>query len=267
MSKEPPSIEVLRSFTEELVNLSLSILNSIKIKDQNDHMGFMAYHFVRSQIEHLKSINTLVDAGQYGDGIIIARTMIDGCAILYWAGQEPEVRPLDWRYYSWVEQFRRSYGKMMDSIDKKEMDSMLERYCQRFLKDDAKGKSQEDIVPDDYLKGWRKDKNKHKKLINITASDMFKKVGLTSQSGEADLYQCVYVNASERIHWDPLGLYELTLNDEGLKNKGGEALVTGFYSLYLSLAGLNAYFRLKFDHDLKELYDRLNARHLSSKMK
>jgi hypothetical protein len=130
------------------------MIQDVKYDDVTDHMGFMGLCFMSKQIEHLRSICLLIDGHQYRDANLISRVMIEGTARLYWAGLKQPDRPLRWRAYSWVEEFRKSYDKEIASTDKAEIDCQLETYCRCFLKLNASRKPQNQIEPSDYCNGW-----------------------------------------------------------------------------------------------------------------
>ena len=61
-------------------------------RGDEDALALMALCFTRREAAHLRSILALVRAGQYRDAVLIARSMIEGVALLTWAAREPSTR-------------------------------------------------------------------------------------------------------------------------------------------------------------------------------
>ena len=93
MTKESTSLDEdltrLRGYVTHASELVASMIQNIKLDQEKDHMGFMAFLIVNKQLEHLKSIIILNDNGQYRDTQLIARTMAEGLALIYWAVSTP----------------------------------------------------------------------------------------------------------------------------------------------------------------------------------
>ena len=121
----------LRDRAEKLVDLSEKLSKEIKC-DENDHLGCMAVLFLYRQIDHLQSIITLIPNK---DTILIARSMIEGLCQILWAAQQPEERPLKWRAFAYVSDWRlieakRSRGEQIDLQEQQDIDKATERWME-----------------------------------------------------------------------------------------------------------------------------------------
>lgn len=249
----------LRSYAMELARLTIDdILPNAKF-DEYDHLSFMETSFVVKQVDHLKSVLILVKSEQYQDALGISRVMAEGLALLYWANEEPKERPLNWRAYVWVDQFKRLYGKPAYAEHKAEIELALDKYCRQYLNDASKGKVQKDIVPDDYLVGWRREDDAVKnKLTPKKVKGVFKDAGLEK------IHEALYSPASGWLHWDSISMAEsIQRNPDGsieygardLKYIGAQAIATGFHALFGTVTLLNENFKLGLNARLKELFD------------
>jgi hypothetical protein len=102
-SRAANDIRILRAFAERLLQLVEEITKPPLPYDEDDHLGFMTLCFVSKQVEHLRSICVLVDAGRDRDAGLLARPMVEGLGLLLWAARQPCIRPLQWRGLAWVE--------------------------------------------------------------------------------------------------------------------------------------------------------------------
>jgi hypothetical protein len=252
-------IPKLRSYAFELANLTLDILKQSKYEEY-DHLMFMTSTFVCKQLGHIKSVLTLTDFGQYKDALSIARVMIEGYAILLWANKEPTVRPLNWRAYVLIDQFRRSFGRPDYAEHQEYLEIMLDRYCRKYLRDEYKTKPQRDIVPDNYLGTWRRDDSNDKnKFITITIEKVFEDVGLK------EIHDHLYDPASGWMHWDSFSMAETIERkaDGGIicgldpKYLGAAAIASGMQALFGSASLLDEHLKLGFSARLMDFHKRI----------
>jgi hypothetical protein len=244
----------LHGYANRLSELVETMLHRVKFDFYDDHMGFMAFCILNKQLEHLKSICILVDNNQYRDTQLITRTMIEGLALLYWASQD-SARPLRWRAYPWVEEFRRLYGKAIDPSYKEEMENMLRTVCAHFLKPKAKGKPQTEITPGDYVKGCRWEMADGK-IQPVKIRRVFEDANIGS------LYNDFYSDTSNWVHWNAIAIGEALQRtgetvaySKKTKYLGAIAYVSGFMVLFQSAMFLNDYFNIGSTKDLSDLYD------------
>jgi hypothetical protein len=254
--KEIPN---LSSYAFELANLTLDMLKQSK-HNEYDHLAFMTSTFVCKQLGHIKSVLALIDYGQYKDALIIARVMIEGYAILRWANKEPTERPLNWRAYILIDQFRRSFGRPDYAEHQEYLEVMLDKYCRKYLRDEYKTKQQRDIVPDNYLGIWRRDdSNDKKKFITIPIEKIFEDVGLK------ETHDHLYDPASGWLHWDSFSMAETIERkaDGGIicgldpKYLGASAIASGMQALIESASLLDQHLGLGFSARLKDLHKRI----------
>lgn len=252
-------IPKLRSYAFELANLTLDILKQSK-HEEYDHLMFMTSTFLCKQLGHVKSVLTLTDSEQYKDALSIARVMAEGYAILLWAYAEPTERPLNWRAYVLVDQFKRSFSQPNYSEHQEYLETMLDRYCRKYLKDEYKTKPQRDIVPDNYLGTWRRDDDNAKnKFITITIEKVFEDVGLK------DIHDSLYDPASGWLHWDSFSMAETIERKAdgsitcGLdpQYQGAIAIASGIRALFGSASLLDEHLKLGFSGRLMDLYTRI----------
>ena len=262
-------IPKLRSYAVELANLTLEILAQSKYEEY-DHPMFMTTTFVCKQLSHLKSVITLADSEQYKDAFSIARVMTEGYAILLWANEEPAERPLDWRAYVLVDQFKRSFGQPNYSEHQEYLETMLDRYCRKYLKNEYKTKLQRDIIPDNYLGTWRRDNDNDKnKFINITIEKVFEDVGLK------EIHDSLYDPASGWLHWDSFSMAEtierkadgsIAFGDDP-QYLGAIAIASAIHALFGSASSLDKHLQLGFSGRLADFLKRMtdgtkiNAQH------
>jgi hypothetical protein len=230
------------------------------IQNNKDHMGLMAFLIENKQLEHLKSIKILNDNKQYRDTQLIARTMAEGLALIYWASQDPDKRPLQWRSCAWVEEFVNYYGKKEHAEYKKEIEVMLSKLCKPFLKPGSKNKSMSKITPDDYVRScrWEEMTGGVYKVANIKKT--------FGDAGIKRIYETYYANASNWAHWNPIAIAEALKTESDVPNYSKETkylgaigYICGFKFLMQSTKFLNGYFKLEFDETLDELERTFDA--------
>lgn len=221
---------------------------------------FMTSTFMCKQLSHARSVLLLADSEQYKDALSIARVMIKGYALLLWAKELPTERPLSWRAYVLIDQFRHSFGQPDYSDHQADLETMLDRYCRKFLKDDSKNKLQHDIRPDNYLSNWRRDNENNKnKFITIPIEKIFDDVGLS------EIHDNLYDSASGWLHWDSFSMAEtierradgsIAFGDDP-QYLGAAALASAIQALFGSASLLDKYLQLGFSDRLADFHNRI----------
>ncbi len=248
-------IPTLRSFVARLLSLSREILQSPIRYNESDHLAFMSLCFVSAQIEHLTTIEILVEAGQHKDAGLIARSMIEGMCLLLWAARDTSTRPFLWRSYALVQDFRlmRAKEKAGERIDPSRKSAIMEQIKihgpQFFTKKVQKTKLEGLPLPKD---PYRKDTNWSGKNVREICEEV----------QGAPLYERIYRETCQWIHWTPRGLGS-TIRREGdmvyylnqSADTAATALASGFQALFESLVLLDSHLRLGFADRLKELGD------------
>ncbi len=217
------------------------------------HLRFMLASFAVKQIEHSRSLLKLESSI---DTVLITRSMLEGLAQLLWATKRPRRRPLMWRAFAFVLDWRllqeqRSQGLTIDPVIERHTRRGIKRYGNWFLKKEARralaaGKP---LPKDPYSKNWYGERE----------TDILRDVG-----GET-LLEGVYAPFSEWHHWRPGAFGRLLSFDKGTStfsmatwdpNQLATALATGFLCLWQTMQLFNARCRLGIGHDLQWLRRR-----------
>ncbi|MCX6677239.1 MAG: DUF5677 domain-containing protein [Methanothrix sp.] len=258
LAKALQDIPNLALFVDELLEISDDMTQQAKF-DGNDHLALMSLCFVSKQIEHLRSIRILVDVKQYRDAGLIARSMIEGLCILLWAAHKPQIRPLHWKAYAWVEDYKlmlkkEKAGEEVDPAYKSRIIEQLGTYGSEFLTPKAK-KKQENHLPlprDPYRNRW----------IYQNVYEICKEV-------EGDLlYEKIYRETSQWIHWTIKGMssaiHQKDMNfayTNASADMGATALASGFQSLLESAKLLDSHLTLGFGDKLDNILARYTKFH------
>lgn len=220
--------------------------------ETDDHFSFMALAFVNKQLVHMRSLILLAENMHFPDSKLIARSMIEGMAVILWAADRPDERGLRWRAYAIVSDYKLIIDKKMrgESIElkrEKELEEKLREFGMDYLK--GKNPSELDFTNDPFRSDWRFDDDGRK----IQALTLFQKI-----DGES-LYS-VYQEMSDWIHWNPrgVGIY-LNRDADGLQfnwenyDSIALSLACGFQALLQSLDVFNDRLKLGAEKKLKEI--------------
>jgi hypothetical protein len=194
-----------------------------------DNLCFMAACFVCRQIDHMTAVLTLVDKGLDSEALVLGRSMLEGMIQLLWAAQEPEERPLRWRAFSLIEDWRLAQQDDRTSITVEKdqwraLDARVRSEGVPFLTQRAKNAiaSGNPPPPDPYHANW---------FGGRKTRDLFE------QTSGAELWS-LYGRASESIHWTPRGLGSSLIRQEGSivysgvdPSKAATALACGIQSV------------------------------------
>lgn len=252
----------LISFSDELIGLAEDILGRDIRYSETDHLGFMALCFVSEQVEHLKSIRVLVDHGYHRDAGLIARSMMEGLCLLLWAAKDSPSRPLLWRSYAYVEDFRlmkrkEAAGESIEPARRTEIEKMLNQYGGQFLTKKARKAQREGkpVPTDPYRRTWGG------RPVDQICDEVQGRL----------LYEHIYRGMSELIHWSPRGLgTAITRNGQGVTYSGvspenaATALAVGFQALLQSFEILDEHLQLGEMQRLNQLRERYITFHQSN---
>lgn len=242
----------LLKFTGELLALVQGIWRHPIRYSEEDHLAFMALCFVAKQVEHLTSIRTLVESGQARDATLIARSMMEGMCLLLWAAAQPSVRPLLWRSFAYVEDFRlmqeeQTAGKSIDPAEQALISQGLNLHGEQFLSKKArKAREEGKALPrDPYRPTWT-EKN---------VSQIFDEV-----KGQL-LYSQVYKPVSKWTHWGVGSIGGIIRRDaQGVRYSfqsspadAATALAVAFQALLQSFELLNQHLQLIKASDVEDL--------------
>lgn len=161
-----PSDDVprLRRELHKLLALSESIFSRRIQFDADNHLAFMALLFAGRQAEHARSVLAL---DKSIDAVLITRSMFEGLSQLLWAAQEPTDRPLRFRTFAFVRDWRTMRKQIVDGIAvsperQRYIEDGLRAHGTLFLTDKArKAEAQGLPLPDDpYMWNWYGEKEK-----------------------------------------------------------------------------------------------------------
>jgi hypothetical protein len=216
----------LETWINKLLDLANETVESAECLD-DDHLGFMALCFLSRQIDHIQSIITLVPNR---DAILIARSMIEGLCQLLWAAQEPKERPLKWRAFAYIhdwrlQQVKIARGESIDANQQKSNELGIQEYGKLFYTKDARSaiSQNQPLPPDPYHKAW-------------TCGTQVKQICDCVDAG--DLHKEIYSSFSDWHHWGTAGMGKtLSWNENKVtfssssSSNSAMALVTGFQCL------------------------------------
>lgn len=262
-------IPILRDRAFQLLNLSndlVSACNGPYIA--YDTLGLMIASFTHIQIDHLKSICLLIDAGLYSDALIISRSSVEGLFLLLWSVHGPknnirENRPLCWAAFDGLKLYREMIKHDVDKTDIEVetaiFDHMLQ-YQHLFVSPKAKEKRRKgDPWPDDpYIRRWPPKSNSEivKDLENLGLLD---KKHLYYKGVYGHLSQ--WTHGSSRSFADTFRYEENHISNDTNKIKfyGAGAIIFGVEALGRSSILFDDHFELGFQKQLFEQGSKFNA--------
>ena len=244
----------LRNHCQSLYELiERTLADTIQCKEDDD-LGFMAITFNAKQAEHLGSLATLIAHQQFFDAGLIARTMVEGVALLAWASKAPAERPAKWRAYSvvfdlqWMTEQQETGGDIPEDYESLLLDQ-LAVLGKQFLK---KGKGDQDTGdPQAYKSRWHLDETGKTVSVTDILNDL-----------DSPALVDVYADLSCWIHWNARGLgAALTRKDGRIRidfaspEYGNLAMVAGFLSALVSVQVLDDHLNLGVAEELVQLKD------------
>jgi hypothetical protein len=240
----------LEEWINKLLDLARETVEGAEYLD-DDHLGFMALCFLSRQIDHVQSIVTLVPNR---DAILIARSMIEGLCQLLWAAQKPKDRPLKWRAFAYIydwrlQQLKIARGESIDLNQQKLNEMGIQEYGKLFYTKEARlAVSQNQTLPTDpYFKNW-------------TCGTQIKQICDCVDAG--DLYKEVYSSFSDWHHWGTAGIGKtLSWNENKVtfssssSSNSAMALATGFQCLLQTLELTNKHLSLARESQIYSIGD------------
>jgi len=214
------------------------------------HLRFMLASFAIKQSVHAHSLLRL---GSSPDTMLIARTMIEGLSQMLWAAKRPRLRPLLWRSFVFVHDWRliqehRKQGRSIDPQVERAVRVGLRRVGQRFLTRQARdARAKRHALPDDpYVKNWYGERESE----------------ILCDVGGQDLLQHAYGPFSEWHHWRIGAIGRLVSFDGAARrftmsasrpSDVATATACAFQCLWQTLQLLNARCRLGMGRELQGL--------------
>jgi len=184
-------IPQLKRHLEDLAALSAKAFSPLPGFDPENHLAFMALTFAVKQNEHARSV---LELDQSVDAILITRSMFEGLSQLLWAGQAPQERPLRWRSFPFVLDWRRMRKQLAaaEAVPEERQRAIaegLKEHGKYFLTPKALEAQAKGLpLPDDpYTRNWYGEKEK----------EIFSAVGADR------IYDEIYGLFSEWHHWRP----------------------------------------------------------------
>ena len=216
----------LETWIIKLLDLANETVEGAECLD-DDHLGFMALCFLSRQIDHSQSIVTLVPNR---DATLIARSMIEGLCQLLWAAEEPMERPLKWRAFAYIHDWRLQQvkidrGESIDPNQQKSNELGIQEYSKLFYTKEALSSIRKKLpLPSDpYHKTW-------------TCGTQIKQI--CDCVGAGHLHKEIYSSFSDWHHWGTAGIgetlswneYKVTFSSSS-SSDSAMALATGFQCL------------------------------------
>ena len=246
----------LRQYLRELVELSATVFTLPSSFDPHNHLAFMALSFATKQSEHARSVLVLGDSV---DAVLVTRSMFEGLSQLLWAAQVRDERPLRWRSFTVILDWRLMRKRLADGEPLSEevthrIEGRAKDHGTAFLssaarKAVAKGAP---LPADPYMRNWYEE----------TERDVFDAVG-----GDR-IYKEIYGQLSEYHHWRP-GAFGRLLNFDAERTTfvftthdptfTATALAGAFQCLWQTMQLLDREIRAGIASDLGSLHDRYVA--------
>ena len=255
-NKAVRNLPKLLALTGSLVEFREKLLAEPIRYSEDDHLAFMGLLSVSQQLQFLKSIRLLVENNLGASAGLIARAMLEGMYLFLWCAKDSPSRPLHWRAFSLVKDFRfmmhkRTKGKVVDPATEGKILDGLGKYGDALLSNKGREARKKGNQPlrDDYIKNWP----------SVSKKQMFEEVegGL--------LYQEVYSNMSDLTLWDIAsfagrirrGSQVVCFLEDSSRTESAIALAVGCQSLLQSLELFDSHLRLQKGQgisDLKQQY-------------
>lgn len=258
-NKASQDLPILDRFADEVVKLAEEVLDAVRCNAASDDFGFMACCFLAEQVSYLRAIRELTSRGLGRPAGLIARTMLEGLALLHWAKADPK-RSLRWREYVVVADYRtmlrrKETAKEVDPKQEAKVRAAAQQFGSQLLTPKAK-KAQAACQPlpqDPYVRSWHHP---------YSAADIFGQV-----EGATALYDHIYRAESEKAHWSIAALGQNLRHTPGGMVYAGDSsaqdsarvLAVGFQSLIETLTHVDGHFELRRSKDISSLRGRYVA--------
>ena len=196
--------DTLSDFCQQLVERCGTIQRERLSVRADDHLGFMIATFTARQLDQLHAIGYLIRGESPAQAGILARTMLEGFALLYWAHANPE-RALRWRAHCFVHDLKllrdkQAAGEHLDPEHEPELLDRLRNDAQVFLKKRARKSVTDQVLgdPNSYLEVWHVGEDGDR--LSIAAI-------IESLDGEdGPKLRSMYRSLSKCVHWGVEGL-------------------------------------------------------------
>ena len=249
------AIKKIVPYVGQLIELANTFLEKATYKDDDD-LGFMLLLFLSKQLDHMHSIGKLCPTR---DTVIIARAMVEGFWHLRWAAEDPISRPLKWRHYVVVAdwkllQQKKQNEENVDDEDKKGVLERITKYGDQFLKQSGEkllgDKQRDNLQPNHYHNNFLCGTSFKEILNELEEQYPFLK----------DQYENLYVAYSDWAHWGTSGLGNAIKTESNAIKYSNEcyglsasSISCGFECLFRTLQLANGHFQGGVEEDLDTL--------------
>lgn len=248
------ALDGLITRSRNLMALSNRIIQDVEYRE-DDHLGFMGLCFLSRQIDHLQCMDILT---HHRDAMLIARSMIEGLCMVKWASLIAHERPLKWRAFSYIHDWRIlrlkvASGEAVDPVQQNKIESGLAEYGHLFYTIEARRAQGEgrELPNDPYHKDWK---------CGIQIRQICESVG------GGDLHREIYSTFSDWHHWGSATMAEsLSLSEDKVlytassASKSAMALATGFQCLLETVELVNQHLGLGQELQLSAIHDEYLA--------
>ena len=251
-------IPILRDHASRLLSLADNIVSAhIEPYNEKDFLGMMIDMFMHKIMDHLTSICILVDAGQYHDATIIARSSYESMGLLLWSANGldsnlRDSRPFQWFAYEYIDRYYQmeqyhQLGIEPDPKTEKEIRQGVQEYADLFLTNKANEAIKQGKAP---KKRLFKDRIKFGNILND-----LKENGLIDREAHQR-----YAMLSQWPHGTSQGMgivfcidgNRISRDKATCKSLGADAIIIGIRSLGDTAFLFNDHFSLNFHKKLEE---------------
>lgn len=193
--------EALEIGSRTLKGMTVDVPDPVHIPE--DRRKQMVLLYASKQLEHLRSIYTLVGHGQDRDAWLISRVMLDGVTQLF-AAHKDQVLIDEWFWYGIVQDWKvlmeqKENGEPVDPEKLRIAEGLLQEHGDNYLSTHAKKKKKlgKPLPRDPYRNEWS----------HLNAREFHRRAGAEA------VYGWVYAKTSQWIHWSTSTLMA-TISDE-----------------------------------------------------
>jgi hypothetical protein len=261
-------IPALRDYASQLLSLANDVVSARTGPHKvYDFLGTMIDAFTRIQMDHLRSICILIDAGQSQDAEIIGRSSVESMYLLLWSAYGPKdnpgkTRPFYWCAYLYIEEYRQMIKTDVNGVDLETETLIFQRvkeFGHLFLtKDNQKNLRQfgaKELPDDPFITRWP---SENRRMI----VDELKDLGQIYPT--LPHYEGIYRGLSQWSHSTQRSIGRvyccdkdvLSHNTEYCNFMGARAIEVGFEALSRSLVLFNNHFKLSFGDKINDLETR-----------
>ena len=242
---------VLSDFCQRLTDRCNTILgNKLPAKD-DDNLGLMLATFGPRQVDHLHGVGYLIQGKCLTQAGVLARSMLEGFALLYWA-KDDENRSRRWRAYAFVHDLRlfrqrEEEGEVFDATFKQELLDGLRTHAQDFLRSKHRNNPSDQVFlePNCYYHVWHLGADGEPLKISDAINEL-----------DPDLRK-LYAHFSKLVHWGVSSIAPyMTPTDSGFAvdtqsqpRDALQAMTMGFQACIQTFILLSVHFNLSDDQE------------------